>query len=76
MLRPQTIRILRSTTFALVTTVGLGTAGISAAAALPEDEIARLNRVRTNLFEELVKTRAEATTAPCGLRAGTPVAAS
>src|SRR5829696_8496494 len=63
MLRPQTIRILRCTTFALVTTVGLGTAGISAAAALPEDEIARLNRVRTNLFEELVKTRAEATTA-------------
>jgi hypothetical protein len=63
MLRPQTIRILRSTTFALVTTVGLGPAGISAAAASPEDEIARLNRVRTNLFEELVKTRAEATTA-------------
>jgi dsDNA-specific endonuclease/ATPase MutS2 len=63
MLRPQTIRILRSTTFALVTTVGLGTAGISAAAASPEDEIARLNRVRTNLFEELVKTRAEAATA-------------
>jgi hypothetical protein len=63
MLRPQTIRILRSTTFALVTTVGLGTAGKSAAAASPEDEIAQLNRVRTNLFEELLKTRAEATTA-------------
>ncbi len=63
MSRPQTIRFLRSTTFALVTAVGLGTAGISAAAASPEDEIARLNRVRANLFEELVKTRAEAATA-------------
>jgi hypothetical protein len=63
MSRPQTTRILRSTTFALVTAVGLGTAGISVAAASPEDEIARLNRVRANLFEELVKTRAEAATA-------------
>ena len=63
MSRPQTIRTLRSTSFALVTAIGLGSAGISAAAASPEDEIARLNRVRTNLFEELVKTRAEAATA-------------
>jgi len=60
---PQTFRSLRSTTFALVTAVGLGTAAISAAAASPEDEIARLNRIRANLFEELVKTRAEAATA-------------
>jgi hypothetical protein len=63
MSRPQTIRTLRSTTLALVTAVGLGPAGIFAAVASPEDEIARLNRVRTNLFEELVKTRAEAATA-------------
>ncbi len=63
MSRPQTVRTLRSTTFALVTAVGLGLADIFAAAASPEDEIARLDRVRTNLFEELVRTRAEAATA-------------
>jgi len=63
MSRPQTIGILRSTTFALVTAVGLGTAGVPAAIASPEDEVARLNRVRANLFEDLVKTRAEAATA-------------
>jgi hypothetical protein len=63
MSRPQTFRTLRSTTFALVTAIGLGPIWISMAAASPEDEIARLNRVRANLFEELVKTRAEAATA-------------
>ena len=63
MSRPQTVRTLRSTTFALVTAVGLGPPGILPAAASPEDEIARLDRVRTNLFEELVRTRGEAATA-------------
>jgi len=63
MSRPQTIRSLRSISFVLLTTVGLGIAEMSAVAASPEEEIARLNRVRANLFEELVKTRAEAATA-------------
>lgn len=63
MSRPQTIGSLRSATFALMTAVGFGIAGTSAVVASPEDEIARLNRVRANLFEELVKTRAEAATA-------------
>jgi len=62
MSRPQTIRTLRSISFALVT-AGLSIAGVSAVAASPEEEVARLNRVRANLFEELVKTRAEAATA-------------
>ncbi len=60
MLRPQIIKILCSISVAFVTAAGLGLAGIIPAAASPEDEIARLNRVRANLFEELVKTRAEA----------------
>ncbi|MBD2750632.1 hypothetical protein IC232_28690 [Microvirga sp. BT688] len=63
MSRPHTIRILRFVSFALVASVGLGIAGTSPASAAPEDEIARLNRVRANLFEELVKIRAEAATA-------------
>ena len=63
MSRPHTIRTLRFISFALAAAVGLGTAGTSPASAAPEDEIARLNRVRANLFEELVKTRAEAATA-------------
>lgn len=63
MSRPQTIRILRSTTFALVATVGLGITGTSPISAALEDEIARLNRIRASLFEELVKTQAEAATA-------------
>jgi hypothetical protein len=37
----------------------------------PEDEITRLNRVRQNLFEELVKTRAEAAAARAELEAMT-----
>jgi hypothetical protein len=63
MSRPHTIRSLRFISFALVGSIGLGIAGTSPASAAPEDEIARLNRVRANLFEELVKTRAEAATA-------------
>jgi hypothetical protein len=51
--------ILRTTGCAVVAVVGLGIASVTGAAASPEDEIARLNRVRANLFEELVKTRAE-----------------
>jgi hypothetical protein len=60
MSRPHTIRLLRFISFALVASVGLGIAGTSPASAAPEDEIARLNRIRANLFEELVKTRAGA----------------
>ncbi len=63
MSRSQTKDILCSTGCAVVVAVGLSIASVSSAVASPEDEIARLNRVRTNLFEELVKTRAEAATA-------------
>ena len=63
MSRPQTIRTLRSISLTVVTAAGLGIAGMSAVAASPEDEIARLDRIRANLFEELVKTRTEAATA-------------
>ncbi len=63
MSRSQTKDILCSTGCAVVVAVGLSIASASSAVASPEDEIARLNRVRTNLFEELVKTRAEAATA-------------
>jgi hypothetical protein len=42
-----------------------------ASALSPEDEITRLNRVRQNLFEELVKTRAEAAAARAELEAMT-----
>jgi hypothetical protein len=63
MSRSHIIGVLRSTTLALVTAIGLGSAGIVAAAASPEDEIARLDRLRAKLFEELVKTRVEAATA-------------
>ena len=38
-------------------------------AASPEEEIDRLNRVRQTLFEELVKTRAEAARAKAELEA-------
>jgi hypothetical protein len=63
MSRPHAIRSLRFISFALVAAVGLGIAGTYPVTAAPEDEIARLNRIRANLFEELVKTRAEAATA-------------
>jgi hypothetical protein len=49
--------------------VGLGVGSATAIAASPEDEIARLNRVRANLFEELIKTRAEAAAARAELDA-------
>jgi hypothetical protein len=42
-----------------------------ASALSPEEEITRLNRVRQNLFEELVKTRAEAAAARAELEAAT-----
>ncbi len=67
--RPQTIRTLRSISLTFVAAVGLGITGMSAVAASPEDEIARLNRVRANLFEELVRTRAEAASARAELEA-------
>jgi hypothetical protein len=54
---------------AVLTIVGLGVGSATAFAASPEDEIARLNRVRANLFEELIKTRAEAAAARAELDA-------
>ena len=69
MSRPQTIRTLRSISLTVVTAAGLGLAGMSAVAASPEDEIARLDRIRANLFEELVRTRAEAASARAELEA-------
>jgi hypothetical protein len=53
-------KILRTISFAVVTAAGLSVGSMTASAASPEDEVARLNRVRENLFEELVKTRKEA----------------
>ena len=61
--RSKTKDILFSTGCAVVVAVGLSIASVSSTIASPEDEIARLNRVRANLFEELVKTRAEAASA-------------
>jgi hypothetical protein len=69
MSRSQTKQILRSTSCAVVVAVGLSIASVTSAVASPEDEIARLNRVRANLFEELVKTRAEAASARAELEA-------
>lgn len=63
MSRSQTSEILRSTTFAVIVAIGFTITSLTGAGASPEDEIARLNRVRANLFEELVKTRAEAASA-------------
>jgi hypothetical protein len=67
MSRSQTKQILRSTSCAVVVAVGLSI--VTGAFAAPEDEISRLNRVRANLFEELVKTRAEAASARAELEA-------
>jgi pyruvate/2-oxoglutarate dehydrogenase complex dihydrolipoamide acyltransferase (E2) component len=69
MSRSQTKEILRSTGCAVVVAVGLGIAAVTGTVASPEDEIARLNRVRANLFEELVKSRAEAASARAELEA-------
>ena len=63
MARSQPKEILRSAGYAVATAVGLSIVSVPGAVGSPEDEIARLNRVRGNLFEELVKTRAEAATA-------------
>jgi chromosome segregation ATPase len=52
-----------------VAAIGLGIASVTGAVASPEDEIARLNRVRANLFEDLVKSRAEAASARAELEA-------
>ena len=60
---------LYSASLAALAAVGLNIACATAGLASPEDEIARLNRVRANLFEELVKTRAEVATARSELEA-------
>jgi hypothetical protein len=54
---------LPSLSIAILICAKLGFGATTAIAASPEDEIARLNRVRANLFEELIKTRSEAATA-------------
>jgi hypothetical protein len=69
MSHPQLTGSLRSASLAVVAGVGLGIACATGVVASPDDEIARLNRVRANLFEELVKTRAEAATARSELEA-------
>jgi len=58
---------LQSLSVAVLMILRVGSA--TAIAASPEDEIARLNRVRANLFEELIKTRAEAAAARAELDA-------
>jgi hypothetical protein len=67
--RSQTKRTRHFSHFAVVAFIGLSIAWATGAGASPEDEIARLNRVRANLFEELVKTRAEAAAARAELDA-------
>jgi hypothetical protein len=66
---PQLKGSLRTAGLAVGAAVVLGIVCASGVVASPEDEIARLNRVRANLFEELVKTRAEAATARSELEA-------
>ena len=61
----QAIRVAALAAIALVLQIA------PASALSPEDEIARLNRVRQNLFEELVKTRAEAAAARAELETTT-----
>lgn len=65
----QTKEVLRSTAWTVVIAIGLSIASVTCAVAAPEDEIARLNRVRANLFEELIKTRADAASARAELEA-------
>ena len=50
---------------------GLGIGWLSLADASPEEEIARLDRVRQNLFEELVQTRREVASVRAELEAMT-----
>jgi len=52
------IYMLKTTSIAAAA-FGLGIGWLSLADASPEEEIARLDRVRQNLFEELVQTRRE-----------------
>jgi hypothetical protein len=59
MSRQQPRRTVRATSLAVVVVVGLSCVWVSGSAASPEDEIARLDRARANLFEELVRARAE-----------------
>jgi hypothetical protein len=59
----------RTIGFVAVATIGLSGSWTTVSAQAPESEIARLNRVRANLFEELVKTRAEAAAARAELDA-------
>jgi hypothetical protein len=51
---------LRTMGLAALSSAILSTGWTAASAASPEDEIARLNRVRQSLFEDLVKARADA----------------
>jgi hypothetical protein len=69
MSHPQLKGSLCSASLAVVAAVGLSIACASGVVASPDDEITRLNRVRANLFEELVKTRAEVATARSELEA-------
>ena len=69
MSHPQFRGSLRSASLAVVAAVALSIACATRVVASPEDEIARLNRVRANLFEELVKTRAEVATTRSELEA-------
>jgi hypothetical protein len=69
MSHPQFRGTLHSASLAVIAAVGLGIACASGVVASPEDEIARLNRVRANLFEELVKTRADVAAARSELEA-------
>jgi hypothetical protein len=65
----QTKDVMRSTALAVVAAIGLSIVSVTAAVAAPEDEIARLDRVRANLCEELIKTRADAASARAELEA-------
>ena len=56
-------RLIRRVAFGAAAAVALGLLSATASAGSPEDEIDRLNRVRQSLFEDLVKTRAEAAAA-------------
>ena len=69
MSHPQFRGSLCSASLAVVAAVALSIACATRVVASPEDEVARLNRVRANLFEELVKTRAEVATARSELEA-------
>jgi hypothetical protein len=55
--------VSRTTSLAAAAAFGLGIGWMSLADASPEEEIARLDRVRQKLFEELVQTRREAASA-------------